>query len=133
MTYLKWSVSVFVLVIIVILSLYKPFYKTEVKQINVNKFENNISIFKNKNIYLVKYNLKKEDIYLFINRKKKTIYEPNYNNINLNNIILWRRDMLKGVPISSAAKVEEQEMIWQEDSVNFTYGKDSSFEYYIEW
>jgi len=64
-------------------------------------------------------------VILFIDRNKKKIYEPNYNYIKLNKIILWRRDVLNGVPLSSAAKVHEQEVIWQEDAVNFTYGKDS--------
>ncbi|MFW6016672.1 MAG: hypothetical protein ACOCRK_09560 [bacterium] len=131
MSYIKWSIITLVSISIVVLILYKPFYKTEVKKITVNNSIDNITIYKNKTIYLFKS--EKNNVILFIDRNKKEIYKPNYNYINLNKIILWRRDMLDGVPLSSAAKVYEQEVIWKEDAVMFTYGKDSSREYYIVW
>ena len=128
------------IIVIVLSCYYKPFVFVRVKHIqyavNMKIQDVQYCIYKSGDEYLLSPTSNDDNLTFLIGKKRKKITELMYSNRSirvLNVAILWRKDLLVGADLDFVPKAGQQEVIWNEDQLIFTYGENKEMKYIVEW
>lgn len=110
-----------------------------IKNVKVNCFyddkQNNACyVYKSTKYYIILNKVKEGKRFYIIDSKNKMVYFPNYHYFFVGeNILFWKKGNLLGVPITSAAKIGEQDFIWTDSRLEFTNGENRNERIIIYW
>jgi len=128
------------IIVIVLSCYYKPFVFVRVKhiqyEVNMKIQDVQYCIYKSGDEYLLSPTSNDDNLTFLIGKKRKKITELMYSNRSirvLNVAILWRKDLLVGADLDFVPKAGQQEVIWNEDQLIFTYGENKEMKYIVEW
>ncbi len=123
---------IFLFSVSLVMLLFRPFFYTNSKINLINEKKSSCQLYQSGNLYIAF--LKQKQEILIIDKKSKLIYLPNDSYWFLgDSILFWRRDHLIGVPLTSCAKVGEQDLHWTREGVTFTIGHKKALRVKITW
>ncbi len=124
--------SIILLSVSSVMLFFRPFFNSNSRIYLIDENKSSCQLFQSGNLYIAILKQKQEII--IIDKKSKLIYLPNLSYWFLgDSILFWRRDQLKGVPLTSAAKVGEQDLHWTREGVTFTIGHKKAHKVKITW